>query len=134
LKRIDQQQLYESQELGDLVRQYSVALAIQIYSSASVFDKVLDCFIESGQFHHIIGYANMWRYHLDYRKMLSDLYKQNPLKALNFAVVLAEAPGGPPLALDEICAAVDIQIGDSWNCLQLLKDKFKLLQQQQTAK
>jgi hypothetical protein len=78
--------------------------------------------------------------------MISDLYKENQLEAVKFALALASAKGGPPVPLEnvlcfpvgneltclKVCEIVGIYIGDEWDLKKLLLKRLDELQTPQT--
>eukprot|EP00011_Vannellida_sp_DIVA3-517-6-12_P006730 CAMPEP_0114634276 /NCGR_PEP_ID=MMETSP0168-20121206/15897_1 /TAXON_ID=95228 ORGANISM="Vannella sp., Strain DIVA3 517/6/12" /NCGR_SAMPLE_ID=MMETSP0168 /ASSEMBLY_ACC=CAM_ASM_000044 /LENGTH=1681 /DNA_ID=CAMNT_0001845973 /DNA_START=191 /DNA_END=5236 /DNA_ORIENTATION=+ len=93
-----------SEELGDLVRQVDVILALKVYYKAEVKNKVIACFAETGQYDKIIVYAQKVGYQPDWIFLLQNIINANPPGALKFATMLVTAPDGP---LVDVNAVVD---------------------------
>ncbi|CAG8838519.1 27143_t:CDS:2, partial [Racocetra persica] len=56
-KWLKEDKLECSEELGDIVRQYDLTLALSVYLRANVPNKVIACFAETGQYSKIVLYA-----------------------------------------------------------------------------
>lgn len=56
-KWLKEEKLECSEELGDLVKQVDLTLALSVYLRANVASKVIQCFAETGQFQKIVLYA-----------------------------------------------------------------------------
>jgi len=98
-KWISESKLECSEELGDLVKQYDVNLALSIYLRGSVPHKVVQCFAEMGQFDKIILYAKKANYEPDYLYQMRQVLRTHPDNAATFAQMLvSEGPNGEPLA------------------------------------
>lgn len=104
-KWLSENKLECSEELGDLVRVHDVNLALSVYLRATVPQKVIACFAETGQFDKILPYSQQTGYNPDYTALLSHIARVNPDKAAEFASSLAKAEGG---ALVDIERVVDI--------------------------
>lgn len=88
-----------SEELGDLVKQYDINLALSIYLRGSVPHKVVQCFAEMGQFDKIILYAKKANYEPDYLFQMRQVLRTHPENSATFAQMLvSEGPNGEPLA------------------------------------
>lgn len=96
-----------SEELGDLVRQYDVPMALKVYYLAEAKAKVVALFAELGQFDKIAQYCSQVQYQADWPLLLQLVMGRNPAAALPFAqMLLAPQPNGQPLA--DVHTIVDI--------------------------
>ena len=91
-----------SEELGDLVRQHDIGLALSIYLRANIPQKVVAAFAEMGQFERILPYANKVGYSPDYTSLLQNIVRINPEKGAEFAGQLANEKGGPLVDIDRV--------------------------------
>jgi clathrin heavy chain len=96
-KWIGEEKLEFSEELGDLVMPYDVNMALTIYLRANTPDKVINCYMQRGEFDKIVTYATRVKYHVDYSYMLQQLVRTNPAGALEFAKKLANNESGVQL-------------------------------------
>lgn len=94
-----------SEELGDMVAQSDTNMALSVYLRAEVPAKVINCFVQRGEFDKIVAYASKTNYRCDYTFILQNLVRSNPPGALDFAQKLAVAQNGP---LIDISSVVDI--------------------------
>ncbi|KNE65463.1 hypothetical protein AMAG_11086 [Allomyces macrogynus ATCC 38327] len=94
-KWLKEEKLTCSEELGDIVKQYDVTLALSIYLRANVPHKVIQCFAETGQFDKIVLYAQKVGHTPDYLFLLQSIMRINPDKGAEFAAKLVQAD--PPL-------------------------------------
>jgi clathrin heavy chain len=99
-KWISEDKLEMSEELGDLVVTVDVNLALTIYLRANVPEKVINCFMQRGEFDKIVSYATRVNYRVDYAFMLQQLVRSNPQGALDFAKKLASPDPGTPQLID----------------------------------
>ena len=83
-----------SEELGDIVVQHDAKMALSVYLRANVPEKVVNCFVHTGDYANIVAYTNKVGYRPDYVIMLQNLVRQNPKSAEDFAKMLVN--GGPP--------------------------------------
>lgn len=95
-KWLKEDQLECSEELGDLVKQHDATLALSIYLRASVPNKVIQCFAETGQFQKIVLYAKKVGFTPDYTSILRQIMRTNPSQGADFAKKLVQED--PPLA------------------------------------
>eukprot|EP01038_Epipyxis_sp_PR26KG_P012690 gene12690-17015_t len=96
-KWIAEDKLEMSEELGDLVVTVDVNMALTIYLRANVTEKVINCYMQRGEFDKIVTYASRVNYHVDYSYMLQQLVRSNPQGALDFAKKLASNETGVQL-------------------------------------
>eukprot|EP01104_Vermistella_antarctica_P012360 TRINITY_DN3564_c0_g1_i1.p1 TRINITY_DN3564_c0_g1~~TRINITY_DN3564_c0_g1_i1.p1 ORF type:complete len:1650 (+),score=639.09 TRINITY_DN3564_c0_g1_i1:193-5142(+) len=107
-KWMNEDKLGCSEELGDLVRQHDLKLALQIYYKAEVKHKVIACFAEIGQFEKIIAYATKVNYQPDWSYLLQNILAVNAEGGVKFATMLINNEGGP---LVDVTAVVDSFMG-----------------------
>lgn len=100
-KWLTENKLESSEELGDIVRQYDVNLALSVYLRANVPLKVVAAFAECGQFDQIVPYCQKVGYTPDYVALLQNLVRVNPDKASEFATQLVNS-GDHNLDLDRV--------------------------------
>ncbi|CAN0107379.1 unnamed protein product, partial [Phaeothamnion confervicola] len=74
-----------SEELGDLVSQADTNMALSVYLRANVPDKVVQCFVQRGEFDKMVAYSAKVGYRCDYTFMLQNMVRQNPVGAAEFA-------------------------------------------------
>jgi clathrin heavy chain len=97
-KWISEGKLDCSEELGDLVKQHDVNLALSIYLRGNVPHKVVQCFAEMGQFDKIILYAKKVNYEPDYLFQMRQVLRTHSENAATFAqMLLTEGSNGEPL-------------------------------------
>lgn len=70
--------LEASEELADLIMTVDINMALGIYLKANVPDKVINCYMQKGEFDAIVTYASRIKYHVDYSFMLQQLVRGNP--------------------------------------------------------
>jgi clathrin heavy chain len=104
---LDNSKLACSEELGDLVRQYDVPMALKIYYLAESKAKVVALFAELGQFDKIAQYCSQVSYQADWTNLLQLVMGRNPAAAVPFAqMLLAPQANGAPLA--DVGTIIDI--------------------------
>ena len=81
-------------ELGDLVKPYDTNLAQSIYLKSNSADKVVQGFVETGQFDQIIPYCKTKGYQPDFLATLKTVCGTNPESALQLAKMLSSREGG----------------------------------------
>ena len=96
-KWIAEDKLELTEELGDLVVQTSVDMALTIYLKANASEKVINCYMQKGEFDKIPGYAARTNYRVDYGYTLQQLVRSNPAGALEFAKKLVSNESGVQL-------------------------------------
>ncbi|RYG62407.1 hypothetical protein EON64_17910, partial [archaeon] len=96
-KWINEDKLEFSEELGDLVMTSDVNMALTIYLRCNAPDKVINCYMQRGEFDQIVTYASRIKYHVDYSFMLQQLVRSNPAGALEFAKKLVNNESGVQL-------------------------------------
>ena len=88
-KWLTEDKLECSEQLGDLVVQSDVNMALSVYLRANVPEKAVNCFLQRGEYDKIAAYAAKVGYRCDYGVMLGNLARQNPAGALDFAKQLS---------------------------------------------
>ena len=101
-KWLTEDKLECSEELGDLVAQADQKMALSVYLRAECPEKVINCFMQQGEFDKIVAYAAQTGYRCDYSFMLQNLVRANPQSALDFAQKLATAEGGPLIDVNNV--------------------------------
>jgi clathrin heavy chain len=101
-KWLSEDKLECSEQLGDMVRPYDVALALQIYLKANVPQKVVAGYAETGQFDKILPYTQQSGYQPDFIQLLQHIVRVNPENGAEFATSLANNPGGPLVDLERV--------------------------------
>lgn len=91
-KWLKEDKLECSEELGDIVKQHDLTLALSVYLRANVPSKVIQCFAETGQYSKIILYAKKVGYTPDYVFLLSTIMRLDPEKGSEFATLVANDP------------------------------------------
>ncbi|MCJ1309193.1 hypothetical protein MMC25_002850 [Agyrium rufum] len=112
-KWLGENKLFCSEELGDIVRPYDVALALGIYQKANVPPKVVAGLAETGQFDQILPYCNASGYRPDFAQLLQHIVRVNPEKGADFAQSLANAEGGPLVDIERV-----VDVFQSQNMIQ----------------
>lgn len=96
-KWIGENKLEFSEELGDLVMGADVNMALTIYLGANVPNKVINCYMQRGEFDKIVTYSSRVKFPVDYAYMLQQLVRSNPQGALEFAKKLVSNENGVQL-------------------------------------
>ena len=112
-----------SEELGDLVRQYDVTLALSVYYIANARDKVIQCLAESGQYDRIILYAQKVRpegYVPDWMYILNGLMQTNPPGAASFATKLLSSDVGEGVDVNQVSLSLSLSLSLSVRFLVLI--------------
>lgn len=91
-----------SEELGDIVRQHDMNLALSVYLRAIVPNKVVACFAETGQFNKIVLYAKKVNYTPDYAALLQHIVRINPEQGAEFACGLVGDESGPLVDVERV--------------------------------
>lgn len=94
-----------SEELGDILRNFDLKLALQVYYRAEIRPKVVGIFAETGQYDKIVTYCQRVGYSPDWGLLLQNILAQNPAGAQGFASTLLNAPGGPMIDVDMVVEA-----------------------------
>ncbi|KAF9335342.1 hypothetical protein BGZ91_010517, partial [Linnemannia elongata] len=101
-KWLKEDKLECSEELGDIVKQQDLNLALSVYLRANVPNKVIACFAETKQYPKIILYANKVGYTPDYAMLLQHIMRMDPDNGAEFATLLANNEGGPLVDLEKV--------------------------------
>ena len=122
-KWLKEEKLESSEELGDLVKTIDSTLALSVYLRAMVPMKVIQCFVETGQFAKIILYAKKVNFTPDYIFLLRWIMRQNPDQGLAFSQMLVQ--DGEPLADVSQCVDVFMECNLIQQCTSFLLDALK---------
>ncbi|CAJ0907790.1 2274_t:CDS:10 [Entrophospora sp. SA101] len=79
-KWLREDKIHCSEELGDYVRPFDITLALSIYLRANAPIKVIECFVEKGEFSKITVYAKKVGFQPDYSSLLQKIMRVNPDK------------------------------------------------------
>ncbi|RKO86009.1 armadillo-type protein, partial [Blyttiomyces helicus] len=101
-KWLKEDKLECSEELGDIVKQFDLTLALSVYLRANVPNKVIACFAETQQYNKIILYAKKVGYQPDYTYLLQYIMRIDPEKGSEFATLLITDEAGPLVNLEGI--------------------------------
>jgi len=101
-KWLTEDKLECTEELGDLVASKDPNMALSVYLRANVPEKVINCFMQRGEFDKIVAYAAQSNYRCDYSFMLQNLVRANPQGALDFSQKLATSEGGPLIDINQV--------------------------------
>ncbi|KAI9336615.1 hypothetical protein DFJ73DRAFT_646661 [Zopfochytrium polystomum] len=101
-KWLKEDKLECSEELGDIVKQHDLTLALSVYLRANIPNKVIACFAETGQYNKIILYAKKVGYQPDYSYLLQFIMRIDPEKGSEFATLLVNDESGPLVQLEQI--------------------------------
>jgi clathrin heavy chain len=96
-KWLKEQKLECTEELGDIVKPMDSKYALSIYVRAQSHQKVINCFVEQGQYEQIVQYVKKVGYQADYSQLLRGMIQMNPDGAANFAKSLLDGPDGARL-------------------------------------
>jgi clathrin heavy chain len=91
-KWLGEEKLECTEELGDAIKAVDANLALTVYVHAKASPKVIQCFMETGQFDKIMVYCQKVSYTPDWGYLLTHMVRTNPAAALEFAQKLAAAP------------------------------------------
>ncbi|KAG6890292.1 hypothetical protein C0995_009498 [Termitomyces sp. Mi166 len=119
-KWLKENKLTCSEELGDIVRLHDMTLALSVYLRANVPNKVIACFVETGQTDKIVLYSKKVGHRPDYVALLQHIMRTNPEKGAEFATQLINDETGP-LVVDIFMSQNMIQPATSF-LLDALKD------------
>lgn len=122
-KEVMEDDLQCSEELGDSVKAADSTLALSVYLRANVPDKVIQCFVETGQFQKIVLYAKKVGYTPDYVYILRSAMRVNPESGAQFASMLV----GDNEPLADITQIVDVFMEQNMvqQCTAFLLDALK---------
>jgi len=112
-KWLQEDKLECSEQLGDVVKPVDMNMALSIYLKSSAQTKVIQCFMETGQYDKIPLYCEKVGFSGNSAELVESLVRVNPQGACEVAQKLASNPNGAPLDLN---AVTDIFM--RYNCLQ----------------
>ncbi|KAL1921362.1 uncharacterized protein VTP21DRAFT_11078 [Calcarisporiella thermophila] len=101
-KWLKENKLECSEELGDIVKQHDVTLALSVYLRANVPNKVIACFAETQQYPKIILYAKKVGYTPDYTSLLQHIMRIDPERGAEFATMLVNDESGPLVEVERV--------------------------------
>ncbi|ODV89459.1 hypothetical protein CANCADRAFT_32710 [Tortispora caseinolytica NRRL Y-17796] len=94
-KWIAEDKLEASEELGDVIRPFDVALALNVYLRAGAHARVVAALAELGQVEKILPYCQKVGYTPDFVVLLNNLVRINPDKGAEFATQIAQQDSIP---------------------------------------
>ncbi|KAF8817775.1 hypothetical protein IE077_001627, partial [Cardiosporidium cionae] len=77
-KWLKDDQLECTEELGDIVKPLDGKLALSIFLRANVSPKVVQSFVEQGQYEQIVAYCSKVNYQADFTSILRNIVAVNP--------------------------------------------------------
>ncbi|EPX72143.1 clathrin heavy chain Chc1 [Schizosaccharomyces octosporus yFS286] len=86
--------------LGDLIKPVNSALALKVYETANVPNKVVMCLSELGDFNRLVTYTSQTSFTPDYVSLLQNLVRVNPDQAAEFATQMYNSD--PSVNLEKI--------------------------------
>ncbi|KAF5915644.1 hypothetical protein HPG69_015264, partial [Diceros bicornis minor] len=89
-KRLKEDKLECSEELRGLVKTADPTLAVSVYLWANVPSKVIQCFVETGQFQTLVLYAKKVGYAPDWIFLLKSVMRISPDQGLQFSQMLMQ--------------------------------------------
>jgi clathrin heavy chain len=81
-----------SEPLGDILRQFSPELAMQIYLKAGSHDRIIESLLQRGEYQKVLKYCEKVNFQPNYLDLFRKLVLINPDDAVKFAVELNEKP------------------------------------------
>lgn len=124
-KWLKEDKLECSESLGDLVMQHNdQKMALAIYLRANATSKVINCFLNVGEYDNIIKYAAKVGYQPDYVFMLQNIVRRNPKAAEEFAKRLVTHEAGPLVDANQV-AEVFMQMNALQECTAFLLEALK---------
>jgi len=122
--------LQASEELGDVLKNANIKLALSIYLRANSHEKVVGCFTFMGaqsqadqeaaeNFNNVLAYAARVNYTPDYASLISQMVRLNPPRAKDFAVMLMMHPDGAKLEVVPTMG-IFLQMNDIKSATQVL--------------
>lgn len=123
-KWLKEEKLEASEELGDLIKTLDATLALSVYLRAVVPLKVVQCFVETGQFQKIILYAKKVNFQADYIFLLRCIMRMNPDHGQQFAQLLVNDAPEPLADLNQI-VDVFMEYNLIQQCTSFLLDALK---------
>jgi len=130
--------LEPSEDLGDLLNNHNVSLALSVYVRANIPHKVISCFLSlaaqeqneqqvHNHFNQILEYSNLKNYKPDYLMLLQQIASIQPDRAKDFALIMINHKDGPKV---DITRTIDIfmslpPMGDVKNTTNILLEYLK---------
>ncbi len=108
-KYISEGKLDMCEALGDMLVTQNIDMALSIYLKAESSEKVVNCFMQKGEFDKIVTYATKVGYRVDYSMMLQHLVRSNPAGAVEFAKKLVNNESGQQLI--DATTVTDVFVG-----------------------
>mmetsp|Transcript_7985 Transcript_7985/g.15241 ORF Transcript_7985/g.15241 Transcript_7985/m.15241 type:complete len:1712 (+) Transcript_7985:39-5174(+) len=110
---LKENKLEASEDLGDLLKNHNVTLALSVYLRAKVPEKVIGCFLQlSAQEHddhkatehlnNILAYAAKVSFAPNYNLLIEQLSGANPDRAKDFALLLIGHQDGPKVDVNAV--------------------------------
>jgi len=129
------QKLEASEDLGDLLRNHNVSLALSVYLRANIPEKVISCFLSLGaqeadpekaieHFRNILAYAQRVNFSPDYPILVQQLCRVNIDRAKDFALLLLQHTDGAKIDINNTVDTF-ISHGDVKNTTQILLEFLK---------
>ncbi|KAL9644530.1 hypothetical protein ABK040_009394 [Willaertia magna] len=85
-KLLTEDKIEGSEDLGDLVRQFSNELAMQIYLKGKAHEKIIESLLAMGDYERVLAYCQRVEYTPNYFDIFRKLCHIDPDKAVKFAV------------------------------------------------
>lgn len=94
-KWIRENKLTPSEQLGDIIKPYDTTLSLAVYlRSGTVPFKVVQGFVELGEYDKIVPYCQKASYKPDFIALIQSIARSNPDRASEFAQQLISSPDG----------------------------------------
>ncbi|CCH62980.1 hypothetical protein TBLA_0I03250 [Henningerozyma blattae CBS 6284] len=81
-----------SEELGDIIKQYDLNMALQCYLKSNIHSKVINVLAELQRYDEILPYCQNINYKPNFLHLISIMSKSNPDKAAEFTSILYKTP------------------------------------------
>jgi len=78
------------EELGDLVRPQDVQLAIRIYEKCQAKDKLMQCYMQTGQTEKALQFGSQMGVKPDYQQILRGMIPSDPQSAMQMAISVCQ--------------------------------------------
>jgi clathrin heavy chain len=132
---LKEQKLEASEDLGDLLRNHNVSIALSVYLRANIPEKVIGCFLSLGtqeaeqdkaieHFKNILAYAQRVNFSPDYPVLVQQLARVNGDRAKDFALLLIQHAEGAKLDIHQTVDTFMHQ-GDVKNTTNILLEYLK---------
>ncbi|EPY52055.1 clathrin heavy chain Chc1 [Schizosaccharomyces cryophilus OY26] len=99
-KWFNEDKLACTEALGDLIKPVNSALALKVYETANIPNKVVMCLSELGDFNRLVSYTSQTSFTPDYVSLLQNLVRVNPDQAADFATQIYNSD--PSVNLEKI--------------------------------